>query len=157
MGRLPGFAVIRLPLAFEPFRIAAANPEFRFFQMNCLRPRIERALNSDAKELSVIGSGTHVVHIPAVADSVSVTIGLGLVFVVDAIEPAVKIILILSPGNTGHDVNAVTAITPTLHSGGQIGSDTVGNTSMSASGLRGGTMEAAYVGGGRPQARGGIR
>src|SRR5437660_888279 len=127
MGWLPRFTVKGLPLPLKAFRIAAAHPEFRLFQMNCFGPGIERALDADTKEFSVIRAGAHVINVPAMADLVSVAIGLRFVLMIDAVEFGVEVILVLTPGHAGHDVDAVAMIAPGLHPARQIGADAVSN------------------------------
>ena len=59
------------------------------------------------------------------ADFVAVTVGLRLVLVVDAIETTVQIILVVSPGDTRHDVNAVAPLSPGIDPFWQAGIDAI--------------------------------
>jgi len=86
---------------------------------------IERALDTDAKELPVIGARTHVIDITAVADLATLAISLGFVLVIDSIEAAVEIILILAPSDASHYVNAISVRPPGFHPCRQVGVDAV--------------------------------
>src|SRR5882757_4640126 len=113
--------VVVAPFALETLRIPGAIPEFRLLEMNRLRPGIKRPLDPNAKEFAVIGAGTHVIYIAPVADLVSLTICLRFILVVDSIEAAVEVILILAPGHPGHDMDAITVLAPGFNPRGQIG------------------------------------
>ena len=89
--------------------------------MNRLGPGIQGALHADAEEFAVVGAGAHVIDIAAVADFIPVSLGLGLVLVIDAIEAAVEIVLIFAPGHAGHDMDTVAMVAPGGDAGGQIG------------------------------------
>src|ERR1017187_2354712 len=115
MRCLPGFAVVGLPFAFETFRVTGVHPEFRLFKMDGFRARIERALHADAEKLSVVSPGAHVVNIAAVTALLSVRQSLRLVLVIDAVEAAIEIILIVAPRHAGHDMDAITMIAPSLN------------------------------------------
>ena len=112
--RLPVLPIIPPPLALEALRIAPPHPEFRLFQVNGLSARIERALDPHAEKLPVISPGTHVIDIAAVADFLSGKVRLGLVLVIDAVKSAVEVLLVATPGNAGHDVDAVAVLAPAL-------------------------------------------
>src|SRR5208282_6117395 len=76
VGRLPILAEITSPLALESLRVAAADPEFRLFEMDGLGAGVERPLDADAEILAVVRAGAHVVDIAAVTDLVAIPIGL---------------------------------------------------------------------------------
>ena len=65
--------------------------------MDGLRAGIQRALHAHAQELAVVRPRAHVIHVAAVADLVAVALGLRLVLVIDAVEAAVEIILVIAP------------------------------------------------------------
>ena len=89
--------------------------------MNRLGTGLQRALDADAKEFAVVGAGTHVIYITTVADLVAVAICLCFVLVVYTVEAAIEVILILSPRDTRHDVNAIAVFAPGFDARRQIG------------------------------------
>src|ERR1035438_5946543 len=121
----PRLAVVTAPLALEAFRVAAVHPELGFLEVDCLGAGVERALDALAEVFPVVGPGAHVINIAAVACLLPVQNGLGLVFVVHAVEPAVEVILIGSPRNAGHDVDAIAVVAPRLDALRQAGVDAV--------------------------------
>src|ERR1043166_6852069 len=125
MGRLPIFAIERLPFAFETFFVAGPHPELRFLEMNGVRAGLECALNADAEKFSEVRSGAHVENVgrkaPAVTDLVTGPFRLRFVLVIDAVEFALDIILVAAPGNSGHDVRAIAVFAPALEAIGQPG------------------------------------
>ena len=122
--RTPFLIVIRLPLPLEPFRITRPHPEFRLLQMNRLGSRVQRPLHPHAQIFAVVRPRRHVINVAAVADLVPRAIRLRLVLVVDAVEPPIKIILVLSPGNPGHHMNSIPLLAPPL--------DTIGEPRVNA-------------------------
>jgi hypothetical protein len=110
--------VIITPFALETLRVTGAIPKFRFLQMDRLGPGVQCPLDANAQEFAIVGAGRHVIHIATMADFVPGAIRLRLVFVVDAVETSVEIILIFAPGDAGHDVNPITMIAPGLNAGG---------------------------------------
>ena len=112
VGRLPFFVVVTAPLAFEAFRITAAIPELRLFQMDRFCASVERALHSDTEKFSIVHSGAHVIHVTAVTDLATVAIHLRLVLVIDAVEATIDIILILSPSHARHHMDAIAVVAP---------------------------------------------
>src|ERR1017187_4261788 len=107
MRRLPLLAVVVAPFALETLGIAGAIPEFRLLQMNRLGAGIKRALHADTEILAVILAGAHVIDVASVADLLAISLGLHFVLVVRAIETAIEVILILSPGYTRHHMDPV--------------------------------------------------
>ena len=80
--------------------------------MDRLRARIQRALHAYAEKFAIVGAGAHVVHVAAVAALAPVADRLGFVLVIDAIEAAIEVVLIISPGNAGHDMDAIAMVAP---------------------------------------------
>src|ERR1017187_94452 len=119
--------IIGFPFALESLRVAGAIPEFGFLQINRLGTRVQRTLHADTKKFAVVGAGRHVIHIAAVTDLVTVAVGLDLILVIDAVEAAIQIILIFAPGDTCHDVDAITMLTPGFDARGQIGINAINN------------------------------
>ena len=97
MGRYPGFVVAVLPLALEPFGIPRADPELGFFEVNGLGTGGDGPLDPFGEELAIIDAGAHVVDVAPVRDLPARTIGLRLVLVVHAVEPAVEVVLVFAP------------------------------------------------------------
>ncbi len=165
VGRLPVFAVVLAPLAPEAFRVPAANPELGFLEVNGLGAGVEGALDADAQEPAEARPRAHIIDIAAVTDLVAVAIGLGFVLVVDAIEPAVEVVLVIAPGYARHDVDAVAAVAPRLDPLGQAGVDAVDDGHIRAqvaaaapalAGLEAGALEVLLrVGGKRRRELGG--
>lgn len=112
MWRLPILEVVGAPRAFEALRVTATDPELGLFEVDGLDAGIEGALDADAQEPPVVLAGAHVVDVAAVADLSALSVGLGLVLVVDAVEAPVQIVLVVAPRHAGHDVNPVAAIPP---------------------------------------------
>src|SRR4051794_24260785 len=125
MRRLPWLVIVGLPFAFESFGVAGAGPKLGLLQVDRLHAGIERTLDSDAKIVTEIFGGTHVVDIAPVADLVSISIGLCVVLVIYAIESAVQIILVFPPGDAGHEMNTVAVVAPGFDAIGERGPDAV--------------------------------
>ena len=125
MRRLPILAIATTPLALEALRVAAVHPELGLFEVDRLGAGIERALDALAKVFPVVGPGAHVIDIAAVTDLLPVPNRLGLVLVVDAVKPAVEVVLIRPPRDARHDVDAIAAVTPSLDALWQVGADAV--------------------------------
>ena len=93
--------------------------------MHRLNPGIESALDADAEELAVVFRRRHIIDIPAMADLVAIAVGLGVVHMVDSVEAAIEVILIFAPGDAGHQVHPVAALSPAFHPLGQAFVDAV--------------------------------
>ena len=98
---------MRFPLALEPLGVPAADPELGLLQMDRLRASVHRALHALAEELAKVLAGRHVIDVAAVRNHVAITVSLGLVDVPDTVEPAVEVVLVLAPGDAGHEVDDV--------------------------------------------------
>src|SRR5258707_1090447 len=112
MRWLPILIIIILPLTFEPLFVAVLHPKFRFLEMDRLRPGFKCSSDTHAEVSAVIRPRTHIIHAATVAVGSAVSIGLLLIFVVHPIESPGQIILVLPPGNTGHDMDAVAMLAP---------------------------------------------
>src|SRR5262245_38259651 len=153
MRRHPIFAVHGLPFAFETFGVTASHPEFRLLEVDRFGASIQRSLHANAEELSKIGSRTHVINIASVANLISITVRLRFVLVVDSVEPAIEIILIVAPGDTGHHVDAIAPVPPGANQFGQTGVDAINDGNIRAevsvgapslAGLEAGTFERLF-------------
>ena len=112
MWWLPILAVVVAPLAFETFLVTILDPELRFLQVDCIGTRIERALDVCAQEHSVVGAWTNIEHAATMPVRGAVAVRLLLILVIDSIEAALEIILVLAPGNTGHHMGAIAPVAP---------------------------------------------
>src|SRR5262249_9757477 len=81
---------------------------------------------------SVIRSGTHIINIAAMTMPRAGLVGLFLVFVIHAVETTVNVILVLSPGDAGHDMDAVSRVAPRANTFGQAGIDAIGDGDVRA-------------------------
>src|SRR6185436_17509194 len=104
----------RAPLTLEAFRVPAAHPELRFFEMHGFHACVERALHTHGQEFPEVRAGAHVIDIAAVTDLLAGAVGLRFILVIDTVEAAVEVILVIPPRNAGHQVNAITAVAPRL-------------------------------------------
>src|SRR6266567_5364179 len=110
MWWLPILPVVVAPLAFETFLVTVLDPELRFLQVDRFGACIERALDVCAQELSVVGARADVEHAATMPVRRAVAVRLLLILVIDSIEAALEIILVLAPGNTGHHMDAIAPI-----------------------------------------------
>ncbi len=74
---------------------------------------VHRPLDPLAEELAEVLARGHVVHVAPVRDHPAVSILLRLVHVTLAVEPAVEVVLVLSPGDARHEVRDI-ALGPPL-------------------------------------------
>src|SRR5690349_21079137 len=112
MRSLPVLTVKAAPFPLEAFGIAAADPELRLLQVDGLRPGVQGTLHTPAQELSVIGARAHIVNVASV---------------VDPVEPAVQVILVMAPGNAAHHVDPIAVLAPGLDPLGQFRIDAIDN------------------------------
>ncbi len=100
--------------------------------MDRLRAGLEGPPDAHGQKPAVVLPGTHVIDVAAVANPLAGDVGLGFVLVVSPIEPAVQVILVLTPRNPGHDVDAVAVVVPGLDAGRQTAVDAVHNGHVGA-------------------------
>src|SRR5262249_26341052 len=81
--------------------------------------------NTNTKEFSLIRAGTHIVNIAPMTYFLAFTVGLRLVFMINAIETCIQVILIMAPGNAGHNMNEITMLAPALNAFWQAGINSV--------------------------------
>src|SRR5436190_19476482 len=116
MRWLPIFAIIILPFTLESFLVAILHPKLRLFEMNRLSASLKRFLDSDTEKLSVIRARAHIIDVATVTMAIPISVRLNLVVVFNSVEMPFDIILVISPGDTGHHMDAISVFAPRLHS-----------------------------------------
>ncbi len=170
MGRDPLLAIELPPLATETLGVTAANPELGLLEVDGLGSGLEGALHPHAEEPAEVFPWAHVIHVAAVADLLAFPVGLGFVLVIDAVETPIQIVLVIAPGDAGHDVNPIAAIAPGVDPAGQAAIHSVDNCDIgpevdsvvvSARGLEAGSFQDLAgiqrrrgIGGGQREAQG---
>ena len=111
----PGGAVEGFPFPFEGIRIAGARPELGLFQEDMVHARIDHGLDMLFLEiLQIILGGNNVGNEFAMPDGVSIGLHLPFVQVPPAIPLSREIVLVGTPGDTGHVMGLVPPLPPTL-------------------------------------------
>jgi len=95
--------------------------------MNRVGTCLKRFPYSCAEKLSVIRARAHVKDVASMAMPIPISIRLNLIIVLNTIETAFDIVLVISPGDPGHHVDAIAMLSPRLHSLRQSGSDAIRN------------------------------
>ena len=128
----PVLVIVGFPFALEAFAPPGPYPKLRLLQMDTLSPGFERSLNAEAKKLAVVLAGRHIIHIAPVRDSVAVLLRLRFVHMVDAIEPAIQVVLVLPPRNAGHHMHPVPLRLPRRDSRPDVGADPIAHRDIRA-------------------------
>jgi hypothetical protein len=100
--------------------------------MNGFHTGLEGPMNSYGEELAIVFARRHVVDVAAVANLLPVLARLSLILVIDSVEAAVIVVLIVSPGDSGHEMDPIATISPRLDASRHGRVDAVNNRDVGA-------------------------
>ena len=111
---LPRLTEEGLPFPLERFRIAGAGPELRLFEVDAFDAELDDRAEFLHQVLGEAERRDHVRDVGAltVQDRRSVARGLRVGPVVGAVPPSIQIVLIVAPGDAGHQVDAIAGLAP---------------------------------------------
>src|ERR1700754_131279 len=113
--RPPGKAIELLPFFFEGNTVTCAGPELRLFEEDGVDPRVDHPFYHG--RLHIVDKGLHrdhIGHVLAMKDSIALLCYLAYPEMVLPIPLSEKIVVVLSPGDAGHEGDGITPVTPAL-------------------------------------------